>query len=65
MSLSEKDKIYKYVWHCAYQRRYFAMCKKDWELYNREHETVLMCLSIANWTEFDTDKPKYFQKYQE
>ena len=41
------------------------MCKGDWDLYNREHETVLMCLNIANWTEFDTDKPKYYQKYQE
>ena len=57
MSLTEKGKIYKYVWQCAYQRRYFAMCKRDWELYNREHETVLMCLNIAKWTEFDTDKP--------
>ena len=65
MSISEKDKIFKYVWQCAYQRRYSAMCKGDWELYNRDHETVLMCLNIAKWTTFDTDKPKYNQKYRE
>jgi hypothetical protein len=60
--MTEKDKIYKYVWQCAYQRRYHAMVKCDWELYNREHETVLMCLGIAKWTIFDTDKSKPFKK---
>lgn len=62
MELSEKAKIYKYVWQCAYQRRYLY---KDTDRYHREHETVLMCLKIAKWTEFDSDKPKYFVKYQE
>ena len=60
--MTEKDKIYKYAWQCAYQRRYHAMVKCDWELYHREHETVLMCLGIAKWTTFDTDKPKPFKK---
>lgn len=61
MTLSEKDKIFQYVWQCAYQRRYNAMVKGDWELYDREHQTVLMCLKIAKWTHFDTDKPRYIK----
>ena len=61
MNLTEKDKIYRNVWCCAYQRRYNAMVKGDWELYEREHHTVLMCLNIAKWTTFDTEKPRYLR----
>jgi len=53
--VTEKDKIFRNVWCCAYQRRYNAMVKKNWELYYREHETILMCLSIAKWTTFSTN----------
>lgn len=42
--LTRKDKIYYNVWCCAYQRRYLAKQKGDWALYDREHETILMCL---------------------
>jgi len=56
MTLSEKDKIFRDVWCCAYQRRYNAMVKGDWELYDREHQTVIMCLKIAKWVKFDSDK---------
>jgi len=59
MTQTEKDKIYFNVWCCAYQRRYQAKLKKDWALYEREHDTVLMCLRIANWYQFDTDLPHY------
>jgi len=56
--VTEKDKIFKNVWCCAFRRRYAAKIKKDWELYDREHQTLLMCLKIAKWTVFDTDKRK-------
>lgn len=58
MGLSEKAKIYKNVWSCAYRRRYNAKIKCDWELYDREHETILMCLNMkdAKWCYFDSDK---------
>ncbi len=56
MTLSEKAKIYKNVWTCAFQRRYLAKVSQNWQLYDREHETVLMCLKIAKWTVFDTEK---------
>jgi hypothetical protein len=59
MSLTEKDRIYYNVWCCAHRRRYNAMVAEDWELYDREHETVLMCLKIAKWTQFDTEQPRY------
>lgn len=59
--MSEKDKIYFNVWSCAYRRRYEAKQKGDWERYDREHSTLLMCLSIARFTVFDTDKTKYLQ----
>ena len=61
MAITEKVKIYKYVYQCAYQRRYNAMKQGDWELYHREHETILMCLNMkdAKWTIFDSEKPKY------
>lgn len=61
MSHSEKDKIFRDVWQCAYQRRYNAMVKGDWGLYEREHQTILMCLNIAKWTTFDTDKRRYLK----
>jgi len=32
------------------------MVKGDWELYDREHQTVIMCLKIAKWVKFDSDK---------
>lgn len=61
MTISEKSKIYYNVWCCAYQRRYNALCEGDMELYKREHETICMCLGIAQWTKFDTDQPRYLQ----
>jgi hypothetical protein len=57
----EKDKIYFNVWCCAHRRRYDAKMKQDWELYEREHDTVLMCLRIAEWYKFDTDQPHYLK----
>jgi hypothetical protein len=59
--MTEKDKIYKNVWSCAYRRRYAAKLKQDWELYNREHQTLLMCLKIAKWNQFDTEKRNYLK----
>ena len=55
MALSEKAKIYYNVWCCAYQRRYNAKVKSDWNLYNREHETILMCLKMkgARWIKWE------------
>jgi len=32
--------------------------KGDWALYDREHETVLMCLKIAKWIVYDSDKSR-------
>lgn len=61
MTISDKAKIYYNVWCCAYQRRHAAKCKGDWELYNREHQTLLMCLGMAKWTTFDTEKPNYLR----
>ena len=61
MSLTEKDKIFFNVWSCAYRRRYAAKLKQDWELYNREHQTLLMCLNIAKWNNFDSEKPHYLK----
>ena len=60
--MNEKSKIFHSVWCCAYQRRGLY---RGTDREHREHETVRMCLGIAKWTEFDTDKPKYYQKYQE
>jgi hypothetical protein len=59
--MTEKDKIYKYVWQCAFQRRYIY---RGTPREHREHETILMCLNIAKWTVFDTEKPHYI-KYNE
>lgn len=61
MGLTEKAQIYHNVWCCAYRRRYNAKLKQDWELYDREHQTVLMCLNIAQWTKFDSEKPHYLK----
>jgi len=60
MTISEKAKIYYNVWCCAYQRRYNAKMQKNWALYDREHETILMCLRMkdAQWYKFDTDQKK-------
>ncbi len=61
MALTEKARIFKNVWCCAFQRRYNAKLKGDWELYDREHQTILMCLNMkdAKWWSFDTEKPKH------
>lgn len=62
MAINEKAKIYYNVWCCAYQRKYNAKMNGDWELYDKEHETILMCLNMkdAKWTTFDTNKPRYY-----
>jgi hypothetical protein len=59
--MTEKDKIFYDVWKCAYRRRYAAKQTQNWELYQREHQTLLMCLNIAKWTTFDTEKPQYLK----
>jgi len=59
--MTEKDKIYYNVWCCAYRRRFKAKLKGDWDLYWREHDTLLMCLKIAKWIKFDTEKPKHLK----
>ena len=61
MTLTEKAQIYKNVWTCAYRRRHAAKCEGDWNLYQREHQTLLMCLKIAKWTVFDTEKERYLK----
>lgn len=60
MTLSGKAKIFKNVWCCAFQRRYNAKLKQDWDLYDREHQTILMCLNMkgAKWCQYDTEKIK-------
>ena len=59
MNSKEKAQIYHNVWSCAYQRRHLAKVAGDWNLYDREHSTILMCLYIAKWTTFDTEKEKH------
>lgn len=63
MGISENAKIYYNVWCCAHQRRHNAKVKGDWELYDREHETVLMCLNMKDvkFYQFDTEKPRYLE----
>ncbi len=34
--MTDKDKIYKNVWCCAYRRRHAAKLKGDWALYTRK-----------------------------
>ena len=59
--MDDKANIYYNVWCCAHRRRYNAKMKQDWELYNREHQTILMCLKIAKWWKFDTEQPHYLK----
>lgn len=63
MALTEKATIYFNIWCCAYQRRYQAKLKNKWDLYDREHETILMCLKMkdAQWYQFDSEKPHYLK----
>jgi hypothetical protein len=58
MALSEKSRIYFNVWCCAHQRRYNAKINQDWSLYDREHETILMCLNMKNvkWIKWEGEK---------
>lgn len=58
MELTEKAKIYRNVWCCAYQRRHMY---RNTPREHREHETILMCLNMkgAKWTQFDTEKKRY------
>ena len=56
--MTEKDKIFYDVWKCAYRRRYAAKQTQNWDLYWREHQTLLMCLKIAKWIKFDTERRK-------
>ena len=51
--ITEKDKIFKNVWCCAYQREYMYRGTKRGE---RERETVKMCLNIAKWERFQEDR---------
>ena len=59
MTLTDKAKIYFNVWCCAHQRRYNAKIAGDWKLYERENDTLRMCMNIANWWRFDTEGKKY------
>ena len=61
MTLPEKAQIYRNVWQCAYQRRHAARVAEDWERYYGEQQTVLMCLKIAKWTVFDSEKERYLK----
>lgn len=58
MELTEKAKIYRNVWYCAYQRRYMY---RGTPREQREHETILMCLNMkdAKWWQFDSEKKRY------
>jgi hypothetical protein len=53
-----KSKIYFNVWFCAHQRKYNAKVNDDWDLYWREHETLLMCLNMKNakWIKWEGEK---------
>lgn len=44
--ITEKDKIYRYVWQCAYKRAYMSKSTPKGE---RDWTTVQMCLKIAKW----------------
>ena len=58
MALSEKAKIYFNIWCCVHKRRHNAKVQNDWNLYWREHETLLMCLSMkdARWIKWSGEK---------
>jgi hypothetical protein len=58
--MKEKAKIYHNVWCCAFHRRYDAKVAGNFDRYDREHETILMCLKIFKWWKFDTEKTKLF-----
>ena len=59
MTRTERHKIYNNIWCCAYQRRHMYRGTLR-EL--GEHETLLMCLKIAKWWQFDSEKPNYTRK---
>jgi hypothetical protein len=59
MNLKEKTKIYRDIWCSAHRRRHDAKVAGDWNRYEREHQTVLMCLRIAKWWRFDSEGEKY------
>ena len=59
MTLTEKAKIYHNIWCCAHRRRYNAKVAGDWELYDRENDTIRMSMNIANWWRFDSEDRKY------
>lgn len=63
MTLTEKAQIYKNVWCCAFRRRHEAKLKKDWDRYQGEHETLLMCLKMkdAKWCFFDSEKTNHLK----
>jgi hypothetical protein len=50
--ITEKDKIYKNIWCCAYQRAYMY---RETPRGDREWETVQMCLGIARWYRFENE----------
>lgn len=51
--LTEKDIIFRNVWKCAFKRmKSFGASPRAF----RELETVNMCLNIARWWEFDSEK---------
>lgn len=58
MISKEKAQIYHNIWSCAYRRRYNAKMKCDWNSYDREQETILMCLNMKNakWWKFEGEK---------
>lgn len=58
MNIAEKAKIYHNVWCCAHQRRYLY---RGTPRADRECATIDMCLKIAKWWTFDTEKPRYLE----
>ena len=51
--ITEKDKLYKNIWCCAYQREYMYRGTPRGE---REWQTVQMCLNIGKWYKFEEEK---------
>jgi hypothetical protein len=51
--VKEKDKIFKNIWCCAYQREFMYRGTSRGE---REWSTVQMCLKIAKWERFEDEK---------
>ena len=58
MISKEKAQIYRNIWSCAYRRRYDAKLKGNWALYDREQQTILMCLKMkdAKWWKFEGER---------